>query len=178
MNFGTTTSGGGARNVKLTSVTGGRGFARHRRPERRDQCGVPGRRRLRRRQHRRHRRDHYGGTITATGTARAVDIQDAQRGAGNITLSGTHYALERQRDVIFLDDNAAGTIRSRAPNSVLNGGTSTAVSLTDNTGATINFTGGGLDIDATSGGGFVATGGGTVNVRVRATPSSRPPARR
>ena len=34
---------------------------------------------------------------------------------------------------------------------MLNGGTATAVSLTDNTGATINFTGGGLDIDATSG---------------------------
>ena len=47
---------------------------------------------------------------------------------------------------------------------MLNGGTSTAVSLTNNTGATINFTGGGLDIDATSGGGFHATGGGTVNV--------------
>jgi hypothetical protein len=32
------------------------------------------------------------------------------------------------------------------------------------TGATIHFTGGGLDIDTTSGAGFRATGGGTVNV--------------
>ncbi len=47
---------------------------------------------------------------------------------------------------------------------MLNGGTATAVSLTNNTGATINFTGGGLDIDATSGGGLHATGGGTVTV--------------
>jgi hypothetical protein len=38
------------------------------------------------------------------------------------------------------------------------------VTLTNNTGATINFTGGGLAISTTGGTGFSATGGGTVNV--------------
>ncbi len=106
----------------------------------------------------------YGGTITTTGTARPVDIQDRAAGAGNITLSGTITHASGNASGIFMDDNAAGTITFSGANSVLNGGTATAVILTDNTGATINFTGGGLDIDATSGGGFHATGGGTVNV--------------
>ncbi len=61
---------------------------------------------------------------------------------------------------------------------MLNGGTATAVLLTDNTGATINFTGGGLDIDAASGGGFAATGGGTVNVTGTVNTIVTTPARR
>ena len=52
----------------------------------------------------------YGGTITATGTARAVDIQDRAAGAGNITLSGTITHSSGNASVIFLDGNAAGTI--------------------------------------------------------------------
>jgi hypothetical protein len=39
------------------------------------------------------------------------------------------------------------------------------VTLSSNTGATINFTNGGLDIDCTSGIGFTATGGGTISVQ-------------
>ena len=46
-----------------------------------------------------------------------------------------------------MDDNAAGTITFSGTSKALNSGTSTAVNLTDNAGATINFTGGGLDID-------------------------------
>ena len=107
----------------------------------------------------------YSGTITSTGAARAVDIQDRAAGAGNITLSGTITHSSGNANVIFLDDNAAGTIAFSGASSVLNGGTSTAVSLTNNTGATINFTGGGLDIDTTTGIGFLATGGGTVTVQ-------------
>ena len=42
-----------------------------------------------------------------------------------------------------------------------NTSTAAGISLTSNTGATINFTGA-LDVDTTSGNGFVATGGGTV----------------
>ena len=107
----------------------------------------------------------YGGTInTSASTNRAVDIQDRAAGAGNITLSGVITHSSGNASVIFMDGNAAGTILFSAANSVLNGGTSDAVHLTNNGGATINFTGGGLNIDATSGGGFVATGGGTVNV--------------
>jgi Bacterial Ig domain/FG-GAP-like repeat len=108
----------------------------------------------------------YAGTIATSGTTRAVDIQDRASGAGNITLSGTiTHGATGNTNVIFLDDNAAGTITFSGANSVLNGGTSTAVSLTDNTGATVSFAGGGLDIDTTSGTGFLATGGGTVTVQ-------------
>ncbi len=102
----------------------------------------------------------YGGTITTTGAAHAVDIQDRVGAAGNITLSGTISHASGNGTSIFLDQNAAGTITFSGANSVLNSGTADAVHLTNNAGATINFTGGGLDIDTTSGAGFLATGGG------------------
>ena len=162
--FQSTSSGGGTRNVKLTSVTGGAialgtgalsgaTGAAFLVGDGAGGASTGGTSAI-----------TYGGTITATGAARAVDIQDRSAGAGNITLSGTITHSSGNANVIFLDGNAAGTILFSGAGSVLNGGTSTAVSLTNNTGATINFTGGSLDIDATSGGGFHATGGGTVNV--------------
>ena len=164
VNFGTTTSGGGLRNVKLTGVTGGAvalgtgsltgatgaAFLVGNGAGGANTGGTAA--------------ITYGGTITTTGTARAVDIQDRAAGAGNITLSETITHSSGNANVIFLDGNAAGTIAFSGANSVLNGGTSTAVSLTNNTGATINFTGGGLDIDTTTGTGLLLTGGGTMNV--------------
>jgi Bacterial Ig-like domain/Bacterial Ig domain/FG-GAP-like repeat len=164
MTFQSTSSGGGVRNVKLTGVTGGAialgtgsltgaTGAAILVGDGAGGASTGGTAAI-----------SYGGSITTTGTARAVDIQDRAAGAGNITLSGTITHSTGNANVIFLDGNAAGTIAFSGPNSVLNGGTATAVSLTNNTGATINFTGGGLDIDATSGGGFHATGGGTVAV--------------
>jgi hypothetical protein len=162
--FTTTTSGGGVRNVKLTGATGGAialgggtltgaTGAAFLVGDGAGGASAGGTSAI-----------TYGGTITSTGAARAVDIQDRAAGAGNITLSGTITHASGNANVIFLDQNAAGTITFSGANSVLNGGTSTAVSLTNNTGATITFNGGGLDIDATSGGGFVATGGGTLAV--------------
>ncbi|MEY2503224.1 MAG: hypothetical protein QOI07_3561, partial [Verrucomicrobiota bacterium] len=106
----------------------------------------------------------YAGTITTTGTARAVDIQDRAAGAGDITLSGAISHASGNGSTIFLDQNAAGTVLFSGANSVANSGTQDAIHLTNNTGATINFTGGGLDIDTTSGAGFSATGGGTVSL--------------
>ena len=119
----------------------------------------------RRRQHRRHvghhlRRDDHHDRCGADG-----GHPGPRRGRRQHHAVGHAISIPAAtRNGVFLDHNAAGTIAFSAANSVLNGGTSTAVSLTNNTGATINFTGGGLDIDATSGSGFVATGGGTVNV--------------
>jgi hypothetical protein len=106
----------------------------------------------------------YSGTVTTTGSARAVDIEDRAAGAGNITLSGTVSHASGNAATIFVDGNAAGTITFSGANSVANSGTSDAISLTNNTGATINFTGGGLNIDTTSATGFHAAGGGTVSV--------------
>jgi VCBS repeat-containing protein len=164
VNFASTTSGGGVRNVKLTNVTGGAialgggSLTASTGAAFLVGDGVSG--------------ANTGGTsvitylgnISSTGTARAVEIQDRPAGAGNITLSGTISHAAGNANVIFLDSVAAGTISFSGANSVLNGGTSTAVSLTNNPGATINFTGGGLDIDATSGNGFHASSSGTVSV--------------
>jgi hypothetical protein len=105
----------------------------------------------------------YNGTVTTTGAAHAVDIQDRAASAGNIGLGGTISHASGNGSSIFLDQNASGTIAFSGANSVLNSGTTDAVHITNN-GATVNFTGGGLNIDATSGTGFLATGGGTVSV--------------
>jgi large repetitive protein len=104
----------------------------------------------------------YGGTISSTGAVKTVDIED--RSAGNITLSGTISHASGNGTGIFVDQVTGGTLAFSGASDVLNSGTSNAVSLTNNTGATINFNGGGLNIVTTSGSGFVATGGGTVNV--------------
>ncbi|MER9643896.1 inverse autotransporter beta domain-containing protein [Mesorhizobium sp. M0239] len=61
--------------------------------------------------------------------------------------------------------NAGGTINFGGAVKTLSTGVNAAVILTSNPGATINFTNGGLIINTTSGGGFSATGGGTVTVQ-------------
>lgn len=76
----------------------------------------------------------YGGTINKTNGGTGINVASS---GGTVTFSGS-----------------AKTITS---------GASIAVSLTNNTGA-INFSGGGLAITTTSGNGFDATGGGTVQV--------------
>ncbi len=61
--------------------------------------------------------------------------------------------------------NSNGIFNFSGVSKTVNSGAITAVNLTSNSGATINFTNGGLDIDSTSGTGFNATGGGTVSVQ-------------
>ena len=88
--FGTTTSGGGARNVKLTSVTGGAaslgtgalsgatGAAAFLVGDGSGGASTGGTAAI-----------TYGGTITTTAAARAVDIQDRPAGAGRfVGLNG------------------------------------------------------------------------------------------
>jgi hypothetical protein len=58
-----------------------------------------------------------------------------------------------------------GIITFSGASKVFNTGANMAVNLTNNVGATINFTGGGLDIDTTSGAGFTAASSGTVTVQ-------------
>jgi len=108
---------------------------------------------------------NYGGTITST-TGRGVDIEDRAAGAGNITLSGNITHTSGAQEGIFLDDNAAGTITfSGASKSIdTHTGAATAVNISDETGATVNFIGGGLTISSANGEGFNATGGGTITV--------------
>jgi hypothetical protein len=106
----------------------------------------------------------YAGIISNVDTGRAVDIQDRQAGAGAITLSGgiSHSVLGQTG--IFLDQNAGGVITFSGPNKIIQSGSAAAVNLTNNTGATVNFTNGNLWITTASGTGFLASGGGTVAV--------------
>ncbi len=104
----------------------------------------------------------YSGNIVS-GTGQAVNIQDRAATAQSITLSGNITHGVSGQTGILLDDNAAGTITFSGASKSISSGSATAVSLTDNGGATISFLNGGLNVTAT-GTGFLATGGGTINV--------------
>ena len=101
----------------------------------------------------------YAGTI-ANGTGETVDITGR---AGNTTISGSITGAGGTG--INVANNTAGTTTLSGTTKTLNTGANAAVTLSSNTGHTIAFTGGGLDIDTTTGTGLNATGGGTVTVR-------------
>lgn len=96
--------------------------------------------------------------ITNT-AARSVEVTN--RAGGTVTVSGS---ISDTGTGIQVASNTAGSTVFSNASKVVDTGTNDAVTLTNNTGHTIQFTGGGLDIDATSGDGFTATGGGTVEV--------------
>jgi len=105
----------------------------------------------------------YPGDINNT-AGRSVDINGHTGGtitlSGNITDTGTG---------IIVQNCTGGTTTFNGTTKTLTTGGSTAVSLTSNTGSTINFTNGGLNITTTTGNGFNATGGGTVTVTTGGT---------
>jgi len=101
----------------------------------------------------------YGGSITA---GRVIDIQ--AHSSGNITLSGVLLS-NGTATAINIANNISGTITLSNPSKVITTAANPAVTLSNNTGATINFTGGGLAISTTSGAGFSAGGGGTITVQ-------------
>jgi hypothetical protein len=100
----------------------------------------------------------YGGSITNT-AGRAVSITSLT--GGTVALSG---AINDSGTGILVQNNTGGTLTFSNATKTVNTGASPAVQLLTNAGATIEFTGGGLDIDTTTGVGFTATGGGTVTV--------------
>lgn len=103
----------------------------------------------------------FGGITAKTSAGLLVSI--ASHTSGTITLNGELTCLTACTG-FNATGNTSGTIDVSATSKVFNTGTNTAVTLANNTGATINFLNGGLDIDTTSGGGFSATGGGTINI--------------
>lgn len=105
----------------------------------------------------------YTGSITNT-AGRAVLIQEL--GGGSHTLSGniTHNASAEGIQVSEINNGGSATVTFGGTTKTINSGSSHAVDLNSNTNGTINFTNGGLVVDATSGIGFNASGGGTVNV--------------
>lgn len=104
----------------------------------------------------------YGGTITnATGSA--VSVQSHSGGA--ITFGGNISDSTGTTSQIVVSGNTGGTINFTGAVALSTGSASTAaVSLTNNTGATINFNTTGTGLDLSSGGGLAATGGGTLNI--------------
>ncbi|WP_348625872.1 inverse autotransporter beta domain-containing protein [Mesorhizobium sp. L2C066B000] len=104
----------------------------------------------------------YGGSVTKTTAGKIVDISGVT--GGSVTLSGALSATGGFDNGIYVHGNSGGTITLSGGTKTLTTGANTAVDLTTNTGATINFDTGGLVITTTSGTGFNASGGGTVSV--------------
>ncbi|HVJ03768.1 MAG TPA: hypothetical protein VM662_16435 [Sphingomonas sp.] len=106
----------------------------------------------------------FGGTIIDNnGFAVSINEHDG----GSITFGSTSSISGSGAGALGIrvqNSNASGTITFNAVN--LSTQTNAAVTLTSNTGKTINFAGGGtgLDIVTTTGAGFTATGGGTISV--------------
>ena len=100
----------------------------------------------------------YSGNITNT-AAHSVVVEN--RTGGSVTLSGT---ITDPGTGILVQNNTGGTTTFSGSGDTFNTGANQAVTLTNNTGSTINFTGGNLAITTTSATGFGATGGGTVSV--------------
>ncbi len=108
-----------------------------------------------------------GGTVVFASSAVvsdnsgfAVDVSDHD--SGNVTLSGNITSTDSG---IRVQNCNGGTKTFSGSSKNLNTGVTTAVRLLSNTGATIDFSGGGLVINTTTGTGFSATGGGTVTVQ-------------
>jgi hypothetical protein len=101
----------------------------------------------------------YSGNLTDN-TDYLIDIDNHD--AGTITFqtgSITSTAMG-----IRVQNCNGGTLNFNNPTKTLNTAGNSAVTLSNNTGATIVFGSGGLDIDTTSGAGFSATGGGTISI--------------
>ncbi|WP_167514702.1 hypothetical protein [Mesorhizobium intechi] len=104
----------------------------------------------------------YNGTVSKSSTGKIVDISGVTGGA--IALAGNLTASGAVDNGIYVHGNTGGTFTFSGGTKSLTTGAFTAVDLATNGGATINFTGGGLASNTTSGTGFSATGGGTVSV--------------
>lgn len=99
---------------------------------------------------------NYAGSMTKSSDGNLVEISGAA--AGSVTLSG-NLNCSSACDGIDVLNRGAGTITFSGATKTLNTSTSTAVNLDNNDAAQIHFTGGGLDIDTTSGTGFNAVNG-------------------
>ncbi|MFN0071673.1 MAG: beta strand repeat-containing protein, partial [Chloroflexota bacterium] len=111
----------------------------------------------------------YAGSIALVSANKIVTIQSKTGGA--VTLSGALSCFGSCAGITVANNSGGSTTFSGAAK-LLSTGTNPGVSLTTNTGATTNFTGGGLGITTSSGTGFNATGGGTVTVTTGANPNT------
>jgi len=124
----------------------------------------------------------FGGTVTLNGGDAGIDILGGSSGTftfasttittptnGALNVDSSSPAITYSAGSITQNSDAtayrangnSGGIQNIAVPITANTSTATGISLTNNNGATINLIGA-LDIDTTSGSGFLATGGGTV----------------
>lgn len=99
-------------------------------------------------------------SLTKTTAGKIVDISGVT--GGTVTLSGALSANTASDNGIYVHGNTGGTFNFNGAMTLATG-TNQAVNLDTNVGATVNFAGG-MGITTTSGLGFGATGGGTINV--------------
>jgi hypothetical protein len=131
---------------------------------------------------------NFNGTTTLNGGDAGIDISNGSNGtfnfsantsitnpsgtvitintstAGNFTYSGT-FTKTNAGAGIQVNAKTGGIVTFNGTGTkTLSTTTSNAISLTNNTGAVINFSGNNLLLTTTSGTGFNATGGGTISV--------------
>lgn len=101
----------------------------------------------------------YAGSVSNTANSRLIEVTG--RTGGNVTFSGTLSGTSNSNGILVQNNStgAAQIIAFSGATQTLNTGADPAVTLDNNDMATINFTGGNLDIDTTSGAGFDATNG-------------------
>jgi hypothetical protein len=111
----------------------------------------------------------YGGVI---GDGLGLSASIAGRTGGTVTLSGNINDGVDIGGGVSVSGNADTTINFTGSAKALNTVTGPAVSLSSNTGTSnVNFTGGGLDIDTTSGIGFSASSASAGNTSITVTGS-------
>jgi VCBS repeat-containing protein len=103
----------------------------------------------------------YAGAID-NGTGATAEITN--RTGGGVTLSGNIADTSDAGGGVALSGNSGGSTTFSGASKVLNSGASDAVAMTSSDGHTLTLSGGGLDIDATSGRGLAATTSGTLVV--------------
>ncbi|EDY17372.1 Parallel beta-helix repeat protein [Chthoniobacter flavus Ellin428] len=131
---------------------------------------------------------NFNGTTTLNGGNAAITIQNGSSGTFTFSAATSIGATTSPAAVAFNEVNSSANVTYHGSINQNNGfsavavsgetagttaftgaitastGAATAINLTSNTGATINFTGGGLSIQTTTATGFGASGGGTVGV--------------
>ncbi len=105
----------------------------------------------------------YGGSLSKSAAGNPM-VQVVQHcGANAVTFSGNLTTTGSGTQGIIAGLNSGGTIAFTGTSKALSG-SGTSVLLSSNSGATFQFTGGGLVASSAAGSAFTATGGGTVTV--------------
>jgi uncharacterized repeat protein (TIGR01451 family) len=106
----------------------------------------------------------YAGSITANGS-RALSISNAAAaGCGTQTFSGSINGSGASATGVLVNNCNTGTINFSGTTLTLSTQANSALTLTGNAGATINFSGGNMALTTSNGNGIAATGGGAVNI--------------